>query len=128
MSIQKLRSLIVANGNPPSIEHAARTAIAAVLSLLIARLCTLPEAYWAAISTMIVMQSTLGAALPISVQRLAGTAIGALAGALVGSHFPENSLAFGIAAFVIGVICVVVKIERAIVARPIDTLELLWPL
>ena len=36
--------------------HAARTTVAAMSSLLIARLFRLPEAYWAAIATMIVMQ------------------------------------------------------------------------
>ena len=40
--------------------HAARTAIAAVVSLLIARWFRLPEAYWAAIATLIATQSTLG--------------------------------------------------------------------
>jgi len=63
--------------------HAVRTAIAAVASLLIARLFRLPEAYWAAIATMMVMQSTLGAAWTISKDRLAGTALGAAAGALL---------------------------------------------
>jgi uncharacterized membrane protein YccC len=49
--------------------HAARTAIAAVASLLVARLFRLPEAYWAAIATMIAMQSTLGAAWTVSRDR-----------------------------------------------------------
>lgn len=70
--------LIVARENPPSLVHAARTAVAAIVSYLVARQCELPEAYWAPRSTLIVMQSTLGATLPISVQRFAGTAIGAV--------------------------------------------------
>ncbi|MGD0222479.1 MAG: FUSC family protein [Terriglobia bacterium] len=41
--------------------HTLRTAVAAVGSVLIARLLRLPESYWAAITTMVVMQSTLGA-------------------------------------------------------------------
>jgi len=40
--------------------HSVRTVIAAVLALLIGHLCKLPESYWAAITTLIVMQSTLG--------------------------------------------------------------------
>ncbi len=43
--------------------HSTRTAIAAVLSLLAARILHMPEDYWAAITTLIVMQSRLGAAL-----------------------------------------------------------------
>ena len=39
----------------PLIQHSARTAVAATLSLLAARLLRVPEAYWAAISTLVVM-------------------------------------------------------------------------
>ena len=61
--------------------HSARTAVAAVVSLAVARALGLPEAYWATITTLIIMQSTLGAALTVSEQRFAGTALGALMGA-----------------------------------------------
>jgi fusaric acid resistance family protein len=74
---RQLSRFIVARDNPPSLVLAARTAVAAVVSYLIARLFRLPEAYWAPISTVIGMGSTLGAALPVSVQHFAGTAIGA---------------------------------------------------
>jgi hypothetical protein len=47
--------------NLPSVVHSIRTAIAATISLGVARLFGLPEAYWAAIATLVVMQSTLGA-------------------------------------------------------------------
>jgi len=47
------------------------------VSLAIARAVRLPEPEWAAISTMVVTQSTLGAAMTISGQRFAGTALGA---------------------------------------------------
>ena len=43
--------------------HSVRTAVAAVASLVVARALGLPEAYWATITTLIIMQSTLGAAL-----------------------------------------------------------------
>jgi uncharacterized membrane protein YccC len=52
--------------NRASIIHAVRTAVAAVVSLLVARLLRLPESYWAAVTALIVMQSTLGAALTAS--------------------------------------------------------------
>ena len=71
----------------PAIEHAARTTVAAVASLLVARGCGLPEAYWAVITTIVVMQSTLGASLLISTRRLAGTALGAAMGALLATYF-----------------------------------------
>ena len=65
------------------LKHSARTAVAAMVSLLVARLFTLPEAYWSAITTLIVMQSSLGAALGTSIRRFAGTALGAAMGALL---------------------------------------------
>jgi hypothetical protein len=51
----QLSRFIVARDNPPSLVLAARTAVAAVVSYLIARLFHLPEAYWAPISTVIGM-------------------------------------------------------------------------
>ncbi len=45
------------------IEQSARTGTAAVVSLLVARLFRLPEFYWAAITTLVILQSTLGASL-----------------------------------------------------------------
>ena len=113
MLLAQLRSLITARENPPTLQHAARTAIAGAVSLLIARLFRLPEAYWAAISTLIVMQSTLGAALPISAQRFAGTALGAALGGVIGAYYPGNAAAFAVGVFVIGVICAATRVERA---------------
>lgn len=92
--------------------HAAQTAIAAVASLLVARLFRLPEAYWAAITTLIVMQSSLGAAWILSEQRLAGTALGAIAGALLSAYVGTNVWIFGAGVFVLGVICALLRINR----------------
>jgi uncharacterized membrane protein YccC len=50
----------------------------------------LPEAYWAAIATLVVMQSTFGATLLISAERIAATALGARAGALLANYFTGN--------------------------------------
>jgi len=113
MTIDHLRKLIIAKENPATLTHSARTAVAAVVSLLVARLFRLPEAYWASITTLIVMQSTLGAALPISAQRLAGTAVGAAVAAVIGTYFPGNVLVFGSAVFVIGVVCAAFRVERS---------------
>src|SRR5206468_11000309 len=49
--------------NLPSMTHAIPTAVATSVSVIIARLVQMPEAYWAAIATLLVMQSTLGAPL-----------------------------------------------------------------
>jgi uncharacterized membrane protein YccC len=90
-----------------AIQHAARTTLAAVTSLLAASLLGLPEAYWAAVTTMIVMQSTVGAALTVSIQRLAGTALGALMGAFLAERFGSSVLAFAAGIFLLGLICTI---------------------
>jgi len=56
--------------NLSSIAHATRTAVAATVSVIIARLVQMPEAYSAAIATLVVMQSTAGATLTLSVREL----------------------------------------------------------
>ena len=113
MAIDRLRQLIIATENPSSVMHSARTAVAAVVSLLVARLFRLPEAYWASITTLIIMQSTLGAALPISAQSFAGTAVGAAVAAVISTYFPGNVLVFGIAVFAIGLVCAAFRVERS---------------
>ena len=113
MNIKPFGKWIVARENPSSLLHAVRTAVAAVVSYLVARMFRLPEAYWASISTLIVMQSTLGAALPISAQRFAGTAIGAAVGAATATYFPGRVWAFGIAVFVVGVVCAAFGVARS---------------
>lgn len=92
--------------------HAARTTIAAVTSILIARLCRLPEAYWAGIATLIAVQSTLGAAWTISRDRFVGTALGAAMGAVLSAYAGHSLVAFGIGVFLLGPICAVLRVER----------------
>jgi uncharacterized membrane protein YccC len=93
--------------------HSARTAIAAVVSLIVARALGLPEAYWATITTLIIMQSTLGAALAVSEQRLAGTALGAALAALLATYFGANVLVYGAGVFAIGLICAALRLGQA---------------
>jgi uncharacterized membrane protein YccC len=99
--------------NLPTLTHSIRTAIAATVSLAVARLFELPEAYWAAIATLVVMQSTLGATLLISVERIAATALGALAGALLASYFIGNLVLFAAAVFGLGLLCAAFRMEKS---------------
>jgi len=96
-----------------SLEHAARSAVGAAVSVLVARLFKLPEAYWAAVTTMIVLQSTLGATLSVSALRFTGTAIGAVAGALLAAQFGPNVLVFGAGVFLLGVLTAALHLDRS---------------
>ncbi|HVB99043.1 MAG TPA: FUSC family protein [Candidatus Dormibacteraeota bacterium] len=79
-------------------------------SWLVQSLCRKP--YWASITTLIVLQSTLGAAWTISVQRFVGTALGAVGGALLMTFGSGNTLAFGVGVFSLGLICTLLRLER----------------
>jgi uncharacterized membrane protein YgaE (UPF0421/DUF939 family) len=93
--------------------HSVRTAVAAVVSLLAARLFRLPEAYWAPITTMVITQSSLGAALVVSGQRFVGTALGALVGAIVAILFGPNMVVFGTSVFLLGLVCAVLHVDSS---------------
>lgn len=107
------RNLILCRIMDQGLEHPARTAVAAMASLIVAGAFKLPEAYWAAITTIVVMQSTLGAAVKVSGQRFAGTALGAAAGALIAMHLPPTAVVFGVGVFVLGLVCAVLNLDRA---------------
>ena len=98
--------------NLPSIAHAIRTTIAATLSVLLARLVRMPEAYWAVIATIVVMQSPLSSTLPLAIQRIVASALGALFGAVESTYFDANLIAFAIAIFVLGLVSLVFRLER----------------
>ena len=91
--------------NVMTLRHSARTAVAAMAAIVVARLFALPETYWAAVTTLIVMQSELGATLGVSVRQLVGTALGVAVGTLLAGYFGSNLLAFGGGIFLLGVLC-----------------------
>src|SRR5213596_439178 len=98
--------------NLPSMTHAIRTAVAATASVVIARLVQMPEAYWAAIATLVVMQSTLGATLTLSIERIVATAVGASVGAIEASYFRANLVAFAVAIFLTGLLSIAFRLEK----------------
>jgi uncharacterized membrane protein YccC len=97
----------------PVLVHSLRTAVAAVTSVLVARLFRLPETYWAAITTLVITQSSLGAALAVSWQRFVGTALGAAVGAIVASYFGPHVLVFGASVFLLGLLCALARSDRS---------------
>jgi uncharacterized membrane protein YccC len=109
----QLRRWVIAKKNPPSIAHVVLSTLAAVVSYVIARLFRLPEAYWAPMSALIVMQLTLSAAFPIAVQYVVGTAVGAAVGAVTDIYFHTSILTFGAAIVFVGLLCVALRVERS---------------
>ena len=95
----------------PAVVSSTRTAIAATTSFLIARQAGLHEAYWAPIITLVIMQSTLGAALKVSGERFAGTILGALAGGLLACSLPQSWWFFGV--FFLGLVCALLHLQNS---------------
>src|SRR5262245_12631669 len=98
--------------NLPSVWHAVRTAIAATLSVLLARLVGMPEACWAVIATLVVMQSPLSSTVPLAIQRIVASALGASLAVIEAAYFGANLLAFGLTIFVLGLISMACRLER----------------
>jgi uncharacterized membrane protein YccC len=82
-------------------------------SLLIARLSGLPEAYWSAVLTLVIMQSTLGAALKISVERFIGTILGALSGGLLARFLQPTWVVFALGIFFLGINCALLRLQNS---------------
>ena len=87
-------------------------AVATIASLLLARSLKLPEFYWAPISTIVILLSTINP-LTLAWQRFAGTALGAALGALTATLFRPNWVVYGTAIFVCGIVCSLLRLSSA---------------
>jgi uncharacterized membrane protein YgaE (UPF0421/DUF939 family) len=98
--------------NRGAVVHSLRTAVAAVVSMLLARIMKLPEFYWAPISTIVILLSTVNP-LTLAWQRFAGTAVGAVLGALIASFFRPTWIVYGIGILVCGILSAVLRLRTA---------------
>jgi uncharacterized membrane protein YgaE (UPF0421/DUF939 family) len=92
--------------------HSARTAVAAVLSLMLARALKLPEFYWAPVSTIVILLSPSDP-LALSWQRFVGTALGALLGGLIATFFPMNWMVYGGGILICGILSALLRLGAA---------------
>jgi uncharacterized membrane protein YgaE (UPF0421/DUF939 family) len=58
------------------------------------------------------MQSTLGATLTLSIERIAATAVGASVGALEANYFRANLVAYAAAIFLVGLLSFAFRLEK----------------
>jgi len=92
--------------------HAAKTALAAYLTLVAVRTFTLEQGYWAVITTVIVMQANLGGSMRACWSRLLGTAVGAAIGALLLMLLGNGAVSLVAAVFLIMLVCSMIPLLR----------------
>jgi len=89
-----------------------RTTFAAVVAMLLARLLKLPEYYWAPISAIVVVQSTIPP-LTLAWQRFVGTALGAVLGAALATFFPPNAAVYAAGILLCGMLAWLLRVGAA---------------
>ena len=85
-------ALAKAASRKTELRHAIRVSAAVVAAYALATLLRLPQGYWAVFTAVIIVQSSLGATITASIERLMGTAVGAVVGAgaaMLHARFPE---------------------------------------
>ena len=95
-----------------AIINSVRATVAAVASMLLARLLKLPEFYWAPISTIVILFSTINPRT-LAWQRFAGTALGAALGALIATYFQPSWIVYGMGIFMCGILCALLHVGSA---------------
>jgi len=100
------------NLTPETLLNTARTTTAAVAAMLLARVLKLPEFYWAPISAVVIIESTVDPRT-VAWQRLVGTALGAVVGGLAAMFFTANAWVYGAGVFLCGAFCTMLRLRGA---------------
>lgn len=80
------------------LRHALRVVIAVVAAFAVVKLAGLPQGWWAVITALLVVQTSVGGSLKAALDRLWGTIAGALYGALVAIIIPHaTDIGLGVA-------------------------------
>jgi uncharacterized membrane protein YgaE (UPF0421/DUF939 family) len=95
-----------------ALMNSARATVASVVSLLLARILKLPELYWAPISAIVILLSTIDP-LTVAWQRFAGTALGAALGALIATYLQPSWIVYGAGIYVCGILCALLRMDSA---------------
>lgn len=95
-----------------SLIISTRATVATVVSMVLARSLKLPEFYWAPISTIVILLSTINP-LTLAWQRFAGTAVGAALGAFIAMYARPNWIVYGVGIFVCGILSSMLRLHSA---------------
>ena len=103
-----------AGANAAALRLCFRMTVAGLLAYVLAELFTLPLAYWAVFSSIIIMQASVGGSVKATIDRVIGTIGGGVAGGAAGYIVPHQS------ALSLGV-------TLAIALVPLTLVAALWP-
>ncbi|MGA8541026.1 MAG: FUSC family protein [Terriglobales bacterium] len=95
-----------------SVLDAVRTTVAAMIALFLARLLKMPESYWAPISTIVIVQSTIHP-LTLGWQRFVGTALGAVLGAAFATFVKPSVVVYGLGILLCGLLAFLLRVGAA---------------
>jgi uncharacterized membrane protein YgaE (UPF0421/DUF939 family) len=98
--------------NRDHVLDAVRTTVAAVIALFLARLVKLPESYWAPISTIVIIQSTIPPRT-LGWQRFVGTALGAVLGVALMTFFNPSAWVYALGLLLCGLLSWMLRIGGA---------------
>ena len=107
-----MASGIFSEANRDSMLDSLRTTLAAMAAMFLSRMLKLPEYYWAPISTIVIVQSTIPP-LTLGWQRFVGTAMGAVLGAALATYFHPTLITYAAGVFVCGVVAWLLRIGGA---------------
>jgi len=114
----------------PELRLAVRVTSAAVLAFALAKLLGFAHGYWAVITAIIVMQTSVGASLKAALDRLLGTMAGALWGAAIAILVPHADT-WGLAIAMVAAIAplaLLAAVRASFKAAPITAFIVLVPL
>lgn len=117
-------------GHPAELRHAIRVAIAVIVAFVAVKLLNMPQGFWAVITALLVVQTSVGGSFKAALDRLLGTVAGAFYGALVAIAVPHaNSPGLGLA-IVIAILplAYLAAVNAAFRVAPVTALIVLLPM
>lgn len=106
------RAAIFSSVSRDCILDSVRTTVAAVAAMWLARLLKMPEYYWAPISAIVIIQSTIPPRT-LGWQRFVGTALGAVLGAALATFFRPSAAVYALGILLCGVLSWLLQIGGA---------------
>jgi uncharacterized membrane protein YccC len=116
-------------GRQAEMKLALRVTIAGTLAFAITKAFDLPQGYWAAITAVVVMQTSVGGSLKAAIDRFSGTLAGAAYGGAIAALLPHtSSLSLGLAIVVaLFPLALLAAVSPSFRVAPVTSLIMLLP-